>query len=262
MSASLPRRCAGKKAFVTGAARGLGEAIARMLARHGAQVFLSDIDGAAVERVAASLVAEHGPGAAHFATHDVRDEARWRDVLAEADAAMGGLSVLVNNAGIGVQGRVEEVSLEDWHRVMAINLDSVFLGCKHALPYLRHSQPAAIVNISSIASIVADGQYAAYNASKAAVMHLTKSVALDCARAGHDVRCNSVHPGFIRTAIIERYFELHGEAEATRKLTKAIPMKRLGQPDDVANAVLYLASDESRFTTGSELKVDGGISAA
>ena len=262
MVAPLPPRCAGKKALVTGAARGLGEAIARMLARHGAKVFLTDIDEPTVRAVALSLNEEHGAGTAHAAVHDVRDEARWQTVLAEAVGAMGGLSVLVNNAGIGEQGRVEQVSLEAWHRMMAINVDSVFLGCKHALAYLRDNQPASIVNISSIAGIVADGQYAAYNTSKAAVMMLTKSVALDCARSGVDVRCNSVHPGFIRTAIIERYFEKHGEAEATRKLTKSIPMRRLGQPDDVAHAVLYLASDESRFTTASELKVDGGTAAA
>ena len=262
MSINVGPRVAGKKALVTGAARGLGEAIARMLAAHGAAVYLTDIDAATVASVAASLDAEHGPGRVFHAAHDVRSEDQWRDVLATANTAMGGLSILVNNAGIGTQGRVEEVALEEWHRTMAINVDSVFLGCKHALPYLRDNQPAAIVNISSIAAIVADGQYPAYNASKAAVMMLTKSVALDCARAGVDVRCNSVHPGFIRTAIIETYFEKHGEAEATRKLTKSIPMKRLGHPDDVAHAVLYLASDESRFVTASEFKVDGGISAA
>ena len=260
--APLPPRLAGKKALVTGAARGLGEAIARMLARHGATVFLTDIDEPTVHAVAAAIEAEHGAGTAFAAPHDVRDEARWQAVIDEAVAALGGLSVLVNNAGIGAQGRVEEVGLDDWHNMMAINVDSVFLGCKHALRHLRDNQPASIVNISSIAAIVADGQYAAYNTSKAAVMMLTKSVALDCARAGVDVRCNSVHPGFIRTAIIERYFELHGEAEATRKLVKSIPMKRLGQPDDVAHAVVYLASDESRFVTASELKVDGGTAAA
>lgn len=262
MPQPLPPRLAGKTALVTGAARGLGAAMARMLARHGARVFLTDIDEAEVRRTADGIAAEHGAGIAFAAHHDVRDEARWQAVLGEAADAMGGLSVLVNNAGIGEQGRVEEVSLESWHHMMAVNVDSVFLGCKHALPYLRDNQPASIVNISSIAAIVADGQYAAYNTSKAAVMMLTKSVALDCARAGVDVRCNSVHPGFIRTAIIERYFEKHGEAEATRKLTRSIPMKRLGQPDDVAHAVVYLASDESRFTTASELKVDGGIAAA
>lgn len=261
MSIKPGPRVAGKKALITGAARGLGEASARMLAAHGAKVFLTDIDEAAAHAVAHSLDAEHGAGTAFAARHDVRSEERWVEVLREADAAMGGLSILVNNAGIGVQARIETIALEEWHRVMAINLDSVFLGCKHGLAYLRDNQPAAIVNISSIAGIVADGQYAAYNTSKAAVMMLTKSVALDCARAGVDVRCNSVHPGFIRTAIVQQYFDKHGEAEATRKLTRSIPMGRLGEPNDVAYLVLYLASDESRFVTASEFKVDGGTSA-
>ena len=255
-------RVSGKKAFVTGAGRGLGEATARLLAAHGAKVFLTDIDLEAVQAVARAIDADHGPGTAHAARHDVRDESQWEATLAAASAAMGGLSILVNNAGIGVQARVEAIALEEWHRVMAINLDSVFLGCKHALRYLRESQPAAIVNISSIAGIVADAQYAAYNTSKAGVLMLTKSVALDCASQGLDIRCNSVHPGFVRTAIVQPYFDKHGEAEATRKLTKAIPMKRLGKPDDVAYCVLYLASDESAFVTGAEFKVDGGISAA
>ena len=255
-------RVAGKKAFVTGAARGLGEAIARLLAAHGAKVFLTDIDAETVASVARSIDADYGPGTAFAAAHDVRDEAQWEASLEAANRALGGLSILVNNAGIGVQARVEAIALEEWHRVMAINLDSVFLGCKHALRYLRESQPASIVNISSIAGIVADGQYAAYNTSKAGVMMLTKSVALDCASQGVAIRCNSVHPGFVRTAIVQSYFDKHGEAEATRKLTKHIPMKRLGKPDDVAYCVLYLASDESGFVTGSEFKVDGGISAA
>ena len=263
MSPVIPGpRAAGKKAFVTGAGRGLGEAAARLLAAHGAKVFLTDIDLETVTVVARSIDADYGPGTAHAAHHDVRDEAQWETTLAAANAAMGGLSILVNNAGIGVQARIETIALEEWHRVMAVNLDSVFLGCKHALRYLRESQPASIVNISSIAGIVADGQYPAYNTSKAGVLMLTKSVALDCAQQGLDIRCNSVHPGFVRTAIVQPYFDKHGDAEATRKLTKHIPMKRLGKPDDVAYAVLYLASDESAFVTGSEFKVDGGISAA
>ena len=177
-------RVAGKKAFVTGAARGLGEAIARLLAAHGAKVFLTDIDAETVASVARSIDADYGPGTAFAAAHDVRDEEQWEASLEAANRALGGLSILVNNAGIGVQARVEAIALEEWHRVMAINLDSVFLGCKHALRYLRESQPASIVNISSIAGIVADGQYAAYNTSKAGVMMLTKSVALDCASQG------------------------------------------------------------------------------
>jgi len=262
MSITPGPRCAGKKALVTGAARGLGEAIARMLAFNGARVFLTDIDEAAVTTVARRIEEEHGAGTAVAAAHDVRDEAQWERVTAEANDALNGLSVLVNNAGVGLTGTVETIDAAAWHGHMAINLDSVYLGCRHALRYLRKSQPAPIVNISSVAGIIADAQYAAYNTSKAAVRMLTKSVALDCAKQRVDVRCNSVHPAFVRTAIIDKYFEELGEEEATRKLTRSIPLKRFGTPEDVAYAVLYLASDESRFVTASELLVDGGVSAS
>jgi NAD(P)-dependent dehydrogenase (short-subunit alcohol dehydrogenase family) len=252
-------RVAGKVALVTGAAQGLGAAIARMLAREGARVALTDVnlDGA---RAVAEEISAATPGAATAYPHDVTDEAAWAEVMARVRADFGGLSILVNNAGIGVLGGVEALSLEDWRRVMAVNADSVFLGCKHALPLLRESQPASIVNISSIAGLVAGHNYAAYNASKAAVWLLTKSVALDCARQGIDVRCNSVHPTFIRTPILEPLIARAG-ADGLAKLARQVPLGRLGEPDDVAFAVLYLASDESRFVTGSELKVDGGLTA-
>ena len=248
-------RVAGKVALVTGAAQGLGAAIARMLAREGARVALTDLnlDGAR------AMADEIGAAAIAY-PHDVADEAAWADVIGWVQADFGGLSILVNNAGIGVLGGVEALSLEDWRRVMAVNADSVFLGCKHALPLLKQSQPASIVNISSISGLVAGHNYAAYNASKAAVWLLTKSVALDCARQGVDVRCNSVHPTFIRTPILEPLIAKMGEA-GFAKLARQVPLGRLGEPDDVAYAVLYLASDESRFVTGSELKVDGGLTA-
>ena len=266
MSDSAPQpsahRVAGKRALITGAAQGLGAATARMLALHGAKVFLTDINEDLVHETAKSIEADHGPGIAFAARQDVVDEAGWAEITAKANAAMGGLSVLVNNAGVGSTGSVEHVDLSEWRRVMAINVDSIFLACKHALPYLRDTQPAAIVNISSIAAMVAAGDYPAYNASKAAVLMLTKSVALDCTKQKIDVRCNSIHPAYIRTAIVEPYFQAFGEEEALRKLIRPIPMKRLGEVDDVAYAVLYLASDESRFITATELKVDGGTSAA
>jgi NAD(P)-dependent dehydrogenase (short-subunit alcohol dehydrogenase family) len=135
------------------------------------------------------------------------------------------------------------------------------MGCKYALPYLRHAQPASIINISSLAAFKVDPDYTAYNTSKAAVAMLSKSVALECARQKIDVRCNSVHPAFIRTGIVAPFFEALGEEEATRKLVRGIPLKRLGEPDDVAYAVLYLASDESRYVTAAELVIDGGARA-
>jgi NAD(P)-dependent dehydrogenase (short-subunit alcohol dehydrogenase family) len=238
----------------------LGAAIAAMLAREGARVAVTDIDEQGAQRTATAINALR-PGAAVAYRHDVADEAAWLSVLERASAELGGLSVLVNNAGIGTLGSVEQETLEGWRRAMAVNADSVFLGCKHALPLLRESQPASIINISSIAGLVAGHNYAAYNASKAAVWLLTKSVALHCARNDWDVRCNSVHPSFIRTPILDPLVQRFGREEGEAKLARQVPLGRLGEPDEVAYAVLYLASDESRFMTGSELKLDGGLSA-
>jgi NAD(P)-dependent dehydrogenase (short-subunit alcohol dehydrogenase family) len=261
MTSSLTPRAAGKCAFVTGAAGGLGAASARMLARHGAQVFLTDIQGDAAAAVAAEINHEQRAQVAWSATQDVSDEALWQRTLAEAVKAMGGLSVLVNNAGIGSLGGIERIELKEWHRVMSVNVDSIMLGCKYAMPYLRDAQPASIVNISSLAAFKIDPDYTAYNTSKAAVAALTKSVAMDCTRQKIDVRCNSIHPAFIRTGIVKPFFDKLGEEEATKKLVRGIPMHRLGEPDDVAYAVLYLASDESRYVTAAELVIDGGARA-
>jgi NAD(P)-dependent dehydrogenase (short-subunit alcohol dehydrogenase family) len=261
MSPPSAHRVAGKLAYVTGAAGGLGAATARMLARHGAKVFLTDIDETAVATLAAEINSEQGAQVAWSAAQDVRDEDRWQVLLADAARAMGGLSILVNNAGIGSLGGVENIELKEWRRVMAINVESILLGCKHALPFLRDNQPGSIVNISSLAAFKVDPDYTAYNTSKAAVAMLTKSVAIDCARQKIDVRCNSIHPAFIRTGIVAPFFAALGEEEATKKLIRGIPMRRLGDPDDVAYAVLYLASDESRYVTAAEMVIDGGACA-
>jgi NAD(P)-dependent dehydrogenase (short-subunit alcohol dehydrogenase family) len=261
MSKTFPGRVAGKKAFITGAAGGLGRAMARMLASHGAKVFLTDLEEADVRTVADDINGEAGEQVAWVAAQDVRDEARWQAVLAEAAAAMGGLSVLVNNAGIGVLGGVEALEQREWRRVMEINVEAIYLGCKHALPFLRDNQPASIVNISSLAAFKVDPAYTVYNTSKAAVAMLTKSVAVDCARQKIDVRCNSIHPAFIRTGIVEPFFKALGEEQATAKLIRGVPLQRLGEVDDVAYAALYLASDESRFVTAAEMLIDGGACA-
>jgi NAD(P)-dependent dehydrogenase (short-subunit alcohol dehydrogenase family) len=252
-----------KKALITGAAGGLGEAIARMLAREGAKVAITDINIAGAEAIAASINAEH-PGRAFAYAHDVTDEAGWKSVLAQANADMGGLSVLVHNAGIG--GGLSVIAgqeLDAWRRMQAINVESVMLGTKHALPYLAACQPGSIVVISSIAGLLAAPGMGAYNASKAAVWLLSKTIALECAKAKMDVRCNSVHPAFIKTPILDPFIALSGgdEAKAHERLVRGIPLGRIGEPDDVAYAVLYLASDESRFITGAEIKIDGGLSA-
>ncbi|MGD0491980.1 MAG: SDR family oxidoreductase [Steroidobacteraceae bacterium] len=255
------QRVPGKKALITGAAGGLGAATARMLARHGAKVFLTDLDEAKASALAATINAELNARMAWSAVQDVGIETAWQGVLSAAAGAMGGLSVLVNNAGIGALGGVESLERKEWQRVMNVNVDAVYYACKYALPLLRANQPASIINISSLAAFKIDPAYTVYNTAKAAVAALTKSVAIDCARQKIDVRCNSVHPAFIRTGIVEYLFEQLGEAEALRKLTRGIPMKRLGEVDDVAYAVLYLASDESRFITAAELRIDGGASA-
>jgi len=261
MTSFIEQRVAGKKAFITGAAGGLGAAMAHLLARHGAKVFLTDINEEAVYAVATAINAEHGRTVAWSAAQNVRDEERWQSALAEADSSMDGISVLVNNAGIGAIGGVETLQPKEWHRVMGVNVDAVYLGCKYALPLLRQHQPGSIINISSMAAYKIDPDYTVYNASKAAVASLSKSVALDCARQKMDVRCNSIHPSFIRTGIVEPFFEQLGEEEAIKKLTRGVPLRRLGEVDDVAYAVLYLASNESRYITAAEFRIDGGASA-
>ncbi|MEZ5999320.1 SDR family oxidoreductase [Hyphomonas sp.] len=255
-------RVSGKMAFITGGAQGLGEATARMFAREGAKVTVTDINGAGAEAVAASINEEHGAGTAFAWQHDVTDGDRWQEVLKSAYDAMGGLNVLVNNAGIGSLGSVEDESYETFKHVQTVDVDSIFLGCKYAIPMMRDHGLGSIINISSIAGIIASGNYVSYNTAKAAVRHISKSIALHCAKStGGQIRCNSVHPVFINTPILDRTKEMFGEEEALAKLGRQIPLGKVGEPDDIAYAVLYLASDESKLVTGIELKVDGGISA-
>ncbi len=254
-------RVAGKKAFITGAAQGLGAAMARRLAEEGAKVTLADVNLAGAQAVADEINAAHGEGTAFAFPLDVTKEDQWTYALEEADAAMGGISVLVNNAGISRGGDIESLSFEDWKLVMDVNVDSVFLGTKHALKYMRQNQPGSIVNISSIAGLIAAHNSPSYNASKAAVWLLSKGIGLHCAKQGLDIRSNSIHPTFIDTPILDPLRQRFGKAEAEAKLARQVPLGRIGTPADIANAVLYLASDESRFMTAAELKLDGGISA-
>lgn len=254
-------RVAGKKAFITGGAQGLGAAMARKLAAEGAKVSIADINHDGAKAVAAGIDAEHGAGTAFAFPLDVTKEDQWIFALEEADAAMGGISVLVNNAGISRGGNIEQLSLEDWKLVMSVNVDSVFLGTKHALKYMRAHQPGSIINISSIAGLIAAHNSPVYNASKAGVWLLSKGIALHCAKQGLDIRSNSIHPTFIDTPILDPLRRQFGKEVAEGKLARQIPLGHIGEPDDVANAVLYLASDESKFMTGAELKLDGGISA-
>ena len=249
-------RVAGKVALVTGGASGLGKATAVMLAREGAKVAVTDINEAGGRAVAEAI-----GDAAIFLRHDVTSESEWQGVLAAAVDRFGGLNILINSAGIGMSKSVEELSFEEWRKVHAIDLDGVFLGCKYAVPLIAAAGGGSIVNISSIAGIIAGHNMAAYNSAKAGVRLLSKSVALHCARKGYNIRCNSVHPTFIDTPILDRHKARFGAAEAVAKLARQVPLGRIGEPDDVAYAILYLASDEAKFITGAELAIDGGISA-
>jgi len=175
---------------------------------------------------------------------------------------MGGVNVLINNAGIGGWGNIETETDEGWRKTFDIDVDAIFMGTQLAMPYLKDAQPASIINISSVAGLIAHGDMLAYNAAKSAVWMMSKSIALHCARQGYDIRSNSVHPVFTRTPIIDPLVQLGGGgAQGEAKLTRQIPLQRLGEPEDVGYAVLYLASDESRFVTASEFKIDGGITA-
>src|SRR5690606_5008686 len=212
---------------------GLGAAMAWMLARQGAKVALTDIDGARVQALAAAVNAEM-PGVATACAHDVTAEGAWVSAVDQAASAMGGLSVLVNNAGIGGDLLwAEQDTLENWRKVQAVNLESVMLGCKHAMPHLRASGAGSIINISSVAALAAAPGMGAYNATKAAVWLYTKTVALEAARAGWNVRANSVHPVFIKTPILDPFVAMAGgdEASAHEKLARGIPLKRIGEPD-------------------------------
>lgn len=256
-------RCAGKLALVTGAAQGLGAAHARRLAEEGARVLCTDINGDGAAETADVINESCGSGTAFAIAHDVTDPDHWTAAVEAAREQLGGLNVLVNNAGIGVGGNIEACDFEDWKRCFAVNVDSIFHGCQKALPLMREHAPGSIVNISSIAGLIASDTMPAYNSSKAAVWMLTKSIALHCAKNNTGIRCNSVHPTFVDTPILDGTARHHNldKGVLLEKLARQIPLKFVGEPDDIANAVVYLASDESRFMTGAELKLDGGISA-
>ena len=256
-------RVSGKLALVTGAAQGLGRAHCTYLAREGARVLCTDMNANGAAETAAQINAEMGSGTAYSLQHDVTSQHDWAAAIDAARDQLGGLSVLVNNAGIGVNGNIETCTFEDWRRAFAVNVDSAFLGCQAALPLMKDHQPGSIINISSIAGLIASDTMPAYNASKAAIWMLSKSVALYCAKRGWDIRSNSVHPTFVDTPILDGIGQKAGlEKDVIMgKLARQIPLGRVGEPVDIAMGVVYLASDESRFMTGAELKLDGGISA-
>ena len=246
-------RLDGKVAFISGGARGMGAEEARLFAQQGAKVAIGDIIEEDGRKVEAEINAAGGE--CLFVRLDVTSEANWQDAIAATVSRFGALHILVNNAGIGgVGGLVEDTSVEDWDRVMDINGKGVFLGTKAAIPEMQNAGGGSIINISSQLGIVAtDNSSPQYHASKGAVRILTKSTAIQFAPDG--IRANSVHPGPVNTAMTERRRE---DPEAFALMRSRIPLGRFAEPIEIANAVLYLASDESSFVTGSEVVVDGG----
>ncbi|NQV56231.1 MAG: SDR family oxidoreductase [Rhodospirillales bacterium] len=253
-------RVENKVAIITGGAGGIGAATAKLLASEGAKVTITDLNA----KVGESLAAEIG---GDFIAQDVTDERLWKDIVAGVEAKHGAVHILVNAAGIEgdmMNGAPESVSYEDWKRVHAINLDGTFLGCRTAMPVMRRAGGGSIINISSIVALMASPNSAAYGSSKAGVRHLTMSVAHQGAQNGDKIRCNSVHPGLIKTRMLN---DIHAEIarkknisfEEARGLSLArVPMGELGEPEDVAYLILYLASDESRYVTGAPFSIDGG----
>jgi NAD(P)-dependent dehydrogenase (short-subunit alcohol dehydrogenase family) len=242
-------RLAGKVAIITGAASGMGAATARMFAREGAKVVVADVMEYEGKQMADSIGA-----AAHFEKLDVTNEENWQAVVAATVKRFGKLDVLVNNAGISGSAEQDLYSTPAWHRIMEINATGVFLGIKHAIPAMIANGGGSIVNLSSIAGIIgSEGIHMAYNASKAAVRLMTKSVAVQ--HAQQRIRANSVHPGIMPPM---RTSGRTADPATRAKRMQVIPMRRAGEVDEVAYAILFLASDESSYITGSEIHVDGG----
>ena len=254
----MPGRLDGRVALVTGGGAGLGAATARRFAEEGASVFVSDINIEAATSVAEDIVT--GGGSAHAVKQDVTDEALWDTVITDITARYGGLHILVNNAGVAINGNVEEASLKDWRTTQAVNGEGVFLGTRAAIKVMKDCG-GSIINITSIEGMVGEPNVPAYNYSKGGVRIFTKSAALHCAAQGYPVRVNSLHPGFILTAMVEdgiAAMPAGTQAEIQERLQREIPMGSMGEPIDIANGCLFLASDESRYMTGSELVIDGG----
>ncbi len=257
-------RVVGKTAIVTGGASGIGAACARRLASEGAAVLVADMNEKMGSEVVAAIAASGG--VASFLRLDVTQETQWVDAMATIRARFGGLNIAVNCAGTTVTSLQypTEIEFDEWRRIIAVNLDGIFLANKHQVALMEQTSPVngAIINLSSVLGIVGQAGISPYNASKGGVRLFTKSVALSCAQKGVNIRVNSVHPGFIRTPMLEVSISRMESEEAGLKFYNALqPIGRLGEPDDIANGVLYLASDEASFVTGSELVIDGGFTA-
>ena len=249
-----------KVAIITGAASGLGFAAARMLLEEGAKVILTDVNQEVLGSMSERL-SDFSKSQFQAIFHDVTQEESWIELINKTENDHGKINILVNSAGISLGADVVSTDFDIWKKVHQVNLDSVFLGCKYAVPVMGKYGHGSIINISSISGIVAGWNTAAYNSSKAGVRLLSKSVALFCAKKGFEVRCNSIHPAFVNTPILDPIKQAFGADEAVAKLARQIPMNKIGDTDDVSYAILYLASDESKFMTGTEIVLDGGLSA-
>ena len=245
-------RVEGKVALVTGGGSGLGAADCRRLAEEGAKVVVSDVNLEAAQKVAAEI-----GDAAIAVRHDVSSEESWKAVTAEVERHFGGLNILVNNAGVVLVADPEETTLEAFRKVQAVMSEGVFLGCKYAMPLMARSGGGSIINMSSTASHLGYPPFFAYSAAKGAVRSMTKSVAIHCQQKGYKIRCNSVHPASIETPMVQGAMGRPGqELEVPEGV---LPAGAIGHPKDVANLVLFLASDESRFVTGAEFLIDNGL---
>jgi NAD(P)-dependent dehydrogenase (short-subunit alcohol dehydrogenase family) len=253
----------GKAAIVTGGASGIGEACAEILARAGAAVLIADIDDRLGKGVVERIL--KAGGKARYLHHDVRDEPAWPGVIAEAERNFGRLDIMVANAGIGIMSPIETMSLADWQRQQAINLDGVFLSVKHAIPAMRKAGGGSIVLMSSIAGLRGAPMLAGYSATKGGVRLLAKSVALE--HAADNIRCNSVHPGIIATPIWNKLpigaegSGRNAPIDPRERAQGVVPLSRVGEAQDIANGVLFLCTDAASYMTGQELVIDGGITA-
>ena len=253
--ARLPSRTA----IVTGAAGGIGYAIALRLAEEGANVALADIDGEGAH-FAAETLRQRELSAVGIA-HDVTSADDWQTVFATAAAQFGKVDILVNNAGLALVASIEDVSFEDWRRILSVNLDGVFLGTQAAIAVMKQ-RGGSIINLSSIRALVGDPMSVAYDASKAGVTALTRSSALHCAKQGYGIRINSIHPSYVMTDMVRNAIEaMPNSDEIFRSLIERHPVGRLGDARDIANAALFLASDESAFIVGTQIVIDGGYCA-
>jgi 3(or 17)beta-hydroxysteroid dehydrogenase len=251
-------RVQGKVALVTGAASGIGLVTAELLLDEGAKVVLTDLEKRRAVPAILALAQR-----ARFIALDVTDEANWIAVTDAVVSEFGRLDILVNCAGMALLKDIEATTLDEWRALHAVNLDGTFLGCKHAVRVMKDRGGGSVVNMSSVAGLVGAGNLAAYCSSKGGVRLLTKSVALHCARRGYNIRCNSVHPSFVDTPLLQSMIDSARDPQKMQaNVERAAPLGRLAQPIEVARTIVFLASDESGFTTGAEFVVDGGLSAA